>query len=151
ARGAEVGVRSVAVPHLQSTVSIWSLDLDSELVFVGDAGTTEAGRPSHRDGVEWANFYSPRSWLTFDADFESSRARCTDDDPAGNHIPGALQTVLSGGIALHRGDRAFGSLRVRYFGPRPLIEDDSVRSKSSTLLSGQIGCHFGRSLRGTVD
>ena len=57
ATGAEVGVRTVAIPRLQSSLSLWSLSLASELVFSGDAGTTAAGRPSHRYGVEWANYY----------------------------------------------------------------------------------------------
>ena len=151
ARGAEVGVRTVAVPHLQSTLTFWRLDLDSELVFVGDAGTTEAGRPSHRDGIEWTNVFSPLHWLTLDADVAWSRARFTDDDPAGDRIPGALETIVSGGIAMHGRDKAFGSIRVRHFGPRPLIEDDSVRSKPSTLLSGQLGWRFGRTIRATLD
>lgn len=151
ARGAEVGVRTVAVPRLQSTLTLWRLDLDSELVFAGDAGTTEAGRPSRRDGIEWTNFWSPRPWLAFDADVAWSRARFTDDDPAGEHIPGAVETVVGGGVALHGRNKAFGALRVRSFGPRPLIEDDSVRSQPSTLLSGQFGWHLGRSMRATLD
>ncbi|HXG71824.1 MAG TPA: hypothetical protein VNJ04_14545 [Gemmatimonadaceae bacterium] len=59
-RGGELGLRSVLIPKVQTTVAVWGLTLDSELVFVGDAGTTEAGRPSRRFGVEWANYYSPR-------------------------------------------------------------------------------------------
>src|SRR5262249_36610759 len=59
ATGAELGVRTVALRHLQSTLSVWTLKLDSELVYSGDAGTTEASRPSERQGVEWANYYSP--------------------------------------------------------------------------------------------
>ena len=59
ATGAEVGVRTVAIPHLQTSVAVWTLALASELLFVGDAGTTEASRPSHRYGVEWANYYAP--------------------------------------------------------------------------------------------
>ena len=73
-RGAEVGVRTVAIPHLQTTFTLWTLGLDSELLFVGDAGTTEAGRPSRRTGVEWANYYRPMPWLTFDADVVVARA-----------------------------------------------------------------------------
>src|SRR6185436_2021973 len=64
ADGAEVGIRTVAVPHLQSSLAVWTLRLGSELVFAGDAGTTTAGRPSRRDGIEWTNYYSPRPWLT---------------------------------------------------------------------------------------
>jgi hypothetical protein len=55
ATGAEIGVRTVAIPHLQTTATVWRLDLASELVFAGDAGTTQAGRPSRRVGLEWAN------------------------------------------------------------------------------------------------
>ncbi len=70
--GAEAGVRTTWVKGLQSTVSLWWLDSDSELVFSGDAGTTEASRPSRRYGIEFANYYSPTRWLTFDGDFTST-------------------------------------------------------------------------------
>ena len=63
ATGAEVGLRTVRLRGLQSTLALWTLGLDSELLFVGDAGTTEAGRPSRRAGIEWANYYTPRPWL----------------------------------------------------------------------------------------
>ena len=67
ARGAEFGVRTVRVRGLQSTLALWYLGLDSELLFVGDAGTTEAGRPSRRVGLEWANYWRPASWLRIPA------------------------------------------------------------------------------------
>src|SRR5258708_2084314 len=65
-RGAEVGVRSEAIPRLQSSVAFWALKQASELIFSGDAGTTEPSRPSLRKGVEWTNHYRPRDWLLFD-------------------------------------------------------------------------------------
>ena len=67
ARGAEFGVRTVRVRGLQSTFALWYLGIDSELLFVGDAGTTEAGRPSRRVGIEWTNYWRLRPWLTADA------------------------------------------------------------------------------------
>jgi hypothetical protein len=73
-RGAEVGVRTVTVPHLQSTVSLWALHLESELVYNGDVGATEPGPASRRYGVELANYYSPKPWLIFDGDFSWSQA-----------------------------------------------------------------------------
>ncbi len=82
ARGEEIGFRSTAIRRLQTTFALWRLDLDSELLFVGDAGTTEAGRPSRRYGVEWSAYYAPRPWLTLDADVALSHARFNDDDPA---------------------------------------------------------------------
>ena len=151
ARGAEVGVRSVRVPHLQTSLSVWTLNLDSELIFIGDAGNTEAGRPSHRYGLELANYYSPASWLTLDLDLSLSRARFTDADPAGDVIPGAVSTVVQGGVTVDSVKNVFGSVRWRYFGPRALIEDDSVRSKATSLVNLEAGYKFSRSLRLAVD
>jgi hypothetical protein len=151
ARGREIGLRTVAVPHLQTSVSLWALSLDSELIFVGDAGTTEAGRPSRRWGVELANYYTPTPWLTLDADVSWSRARFEDDDPAGVFIPGAVGTVVSAGASVDRLRSAFGSVRVRYFGPRPLTEDGSVRSTGTSLVNMQAGYALSRRARIVVD
>jgi hypothetical protein len=139
AKGAEVGLRTVRIKGLQSTVALWYLDLDSELLFVGDAGTTEPGRPSRRIGVEWTNYARLASWLTVDADLALSRARFRDDDPAGNYIPGALDRVISAGLTVEAQKPLFGSVRVRHFGPRPLVEDATVASKSTTLWNGELG------------
>jgi hypothetical protein len=137
--GAEIGVRTAAIPNLQSSLSLWFLDIDSELLFIGDAGNTEASRPSRRYGVEFANFYSPLPWLTLDADVSFSRSRFRGNDPAGDHIPGSIETVVAAGVTVNDLYGFFGSVRVRYFGPRALIEDDTVRSDSSTLVNLQAG------------
>ncbi|HQZ37669.1 MAG TPA: TonB-dependent receptor [Vicinamibacterales bacterium] len=151
ARGAEIGVRTIRIPHLQSSAALWSLSLDSELVFVGDAGTTEAGRPSHRYGVEWATYYSPYRWLTFDADLSMSQAHFTDDDPAGDHIPGAVDRVISAGATVIGYHRFYGSVRWRYFGPRALIEDDSVRSRATSLANVDAGYAIRPGIRLVLD
>jgi hypothetical protein len=139
ARGAEVGVRTVRIRGLQSTIALWYLGLDSELLFVGDAGTTEPGRQSRRVGVEWTNYARLTPWLTVDGDLALSRARFADRDPAGDYIPGAIDRVISAGLTVEPRKPLFGSVRVRHFGPRPLIEDASVNSKSTTLWNGAIG------------
>jgi outer membrane receptor protein involved in Fe transport len=151
ATGAEVGFRTVAIPHLQSSLAVWSLSLDSELIFVGDAGTTKAGRPSHRQGLEWANYYAPHPWLIVDGDLSWSTARFTDSDPAGNHIPGSIETAASAGVTIDSLHNVFGSIRARYFGPRPLIEDDSVRSKATSLVNLEAGYKFSKRVRVSVD
>jgi hypothetical protein len=147
ARGAEIGLRTVRVRGLQSTVALWYLGLDSELLFAGDAGTTEAGRPSRRVGIEWTNYARLAPWLTVDADLAFTRATFTDDDPAGTRIPGALDRVISAGVTIEPSRALFGSLRVRHFGPRPLIEDASVTSTSTTLWNGEVGCRVSAKAR----
>ncbi len=151
AKGAEVGFRTVAIPHLQTSVALWSLSLDSELVFVGDAGTTEPGRPSHRHGVELANYYSPKPWLTFDADLSISRAHFTDADPVGERIPGSVQTVVSAGATVDSVHNVFGSIRLRYFGPRPLLEDNAVQSKATTLANLEVGYRLAKNVKIGID
>jgi hypothetical protein len=141
-KGEEIGVRTEAIPKLQSSLSLWRLTLGSELVFVGDAGTTEASRPSLRRGIEWSNRYIPKPWLIFDLDLSVSRAQFTDNEPAGNYIPGAIDQVASFGVTAKDLGPWSGSLFMRYFGPRPLTEDNSVRSSSSLLWSARATYKF---------
>jgi outer membrane receptor protein involved in Fe transport len=143
--GAEIGARTTWIKGLQSTLAVWWLDIDSELLFSGDAGTTEASRPSRRVGVEWANYYNPTDWLSFDMDLSMSRARFRGTDPLnpGNHIPGSVGTVLATGAMVHDvWGGFFGGPRLRFFGPRSLIEDNSVKSSATILLSGMVGYKF---------
>ena len=147
AKGAEAGVRTLAIPHLQSTLSFWGLDVASELVFSGDAGTTSPSRPSRRYGIEWSNHYQPVAWLTFDGDLVLSHARFTEEDPAGPFIPGAPNAIVSAGVVAHPEGPFVGGLRFRYFGPRPLIEDNSARSKASRLLEAKGGYAVSRRFR----
>jgi hypothetical protein len=138
ATGKEIGLRAASlVPGLQTSLSLWQLDLASELVFAGDAGTTEASRPSHREGVELANYFQPMPGWIIDADLALSRARFTDNDPIGPYIPGAIERTLSVGVTAERGQWS-GGLRLRYFGSRPLIEDNSVRAASSMLVNAKL-------------
>ncbi|MBS0352378.1 MAG: TonB-dependent receptor [Proteobacteria bacterium] len=136
-KGYEVGVRSALIPGLQSSLSLWRLDIASELVFSGDAGTTEPSFPSRRTGIEWANYWMPNPATIVDADLSLSKARYTraDESVSGDEVPGAIRKVASVGVSYDAGGKWSGGVRLRYFGPRPLIEDDSVRSKGSTLVN----------------
>lgn len=138
-RGQELGVRSEWVPGLQSSLSLYKLDFDSELVFIGDAGNTEASRPSRRYGVEFSNYWKPLKWLSVDADLAFARGRYRDEDPAGDRIPGAVEGVGQLAFTVAPSGPWSGSLRMRYFGPRPLVEDNSVRSRGTRTVNGRIG------------
>ncbi len=144
-KGAEIGVRTLAVPHLQSTFSLWYLHSDSELQQDGDTGSTVASKePSNRYGVEWANYYSPVTHLAFDFDLADSIARFTSADaadaapigpgstilaPGGTRVPEAVGVVISSGVTLHDLNGFSASLRLRYFGPRDLTSDGIYRSR----------------------
>jgi len=141
-KGTEFGIRTTYIPHLNSTLGLFAFDFDSELVFVGDAGNTEASRPSRRAGIEFANYYTPLDWLTFDFDLSLDHARFRGSDSAGNHIPGAIKTVLATGVAIDHRSGFLAGARLRYFGERPLIEDNSQRSDPTAMLSARLGYKF---------
>jgi hypothetical protein len=138
ARGADVGFRTSVLDGLQTSVSLFSLELDSELIFVGDGGVTEASRPSRRQGVEWAAYWRPFSWLSLDLDSTWTEARFTDDDPAGDRIPGAIERTVAAGVSLVERGPWTASVRWRHFAGVPLVEDDSVRWDSSSTVNGRL-------------
>jgi hypothetical protein len=149
--GYEAGLRSRIVPEVSTSLALWALEQDSELLFVGDAGTTEASRPSKRSGVELLVQWLPSPNVAIDLTAAFTRARFSDEDPAGERIPGAPESVASAGVTVDRLGGWFGSLRWRYFGPRPLVEDNSVRSRSTSLVNARIGYAVTTSIRAFVD
>jgi hypothetical protein len=139
-RGAEVGVRVTPIPGWRTTLAAWVLDLDSELLFLGDGGVTEPSDASRRRGVTWANFYRPFPELSFDLDVSFSRARLDGVASGADRIPGALEEVIAAGVALTSiGRGPFGSIRLRHFGSYPLNEDNRVRATPTTLVNAEIG------------
>jgi hypothetical protein len=151
-RGAEVGVRTQAIRGLDTSLAIFVLDFDSELIFQGDSGDTEPGRPSRRIGFEWTNRYRPVSWAMLDADAAYTYARFQDaGNPIGALIPEAPAVVASAGITLGEDTGWFGALRWRYFGARPLIEDGSVWSGATSLFDARIGYAFDNGIKLTLD
>ena len=133
-RGTELGFRTEAIPGLQSSLALWGLKLESELVYVGDAGATEASRASSRRGVEFNNRYTPVQWLLIDADFAWSRGRFDN----GDRIPNAVDRVASMAVTLRDLAHWTTSLQWRYLGSGPLVEDNSVRSRPSSTLNTRI-------------
>ena len=155
-KGAEIGVRTLVVPHLQSALSLWYLYSDSELQQDGDTGGTVASEQHcDRYGVEWANYYTPIEHLTLDFDLAESSARFTSldaDDVApgssgGMRVPEAVGTVISSGITLHDWNGFSASLRLRYFGPRDLTSDGVYRSQATMLLNAEAGYQINKTWR----
>jgi hypothetical protein len=150
AHGAEFGVRSVAIPKLQSTVSLWYLGFGSELFYVGDSGSTEIGPPTRRVGLEITNYYRPHPWVTTDLDISFSRARFREVPAGQDLVPGALNRVITAGVSIEPPEETngpLGSLRLRHFGPRPLLEDGSIQSSPTSIVNGEVGYKFSKRFR----
>jgi hypothetical protein len=76
------------------------------------------------------------------------------DDPAapGRRIRGAIEGVVSAGLTFDQvWDGWFGGAKIRYFGPRPLIQDNSVRSKCVLSRLRLLGYKFEDGLIVRVD
>jgi hypothetical protein len=147
ATGIDFGFRTAVVDRVQFSGSLWFLDLDSELLFVGDAGLTEPNRASERRGVELSAIYRPVDWVIVDVDYAWSRARFEGNDPGGDRIPGAVEDVGSIGVVADHPSGWTAGARLRYLGEAPLIEDNSARSDTTTVLNLQGGYRFGKRLK----
>lgn len=147
ATGFDVGMRFFTTGGYHGTVTAFLLELDSELLFVGDAGITEASRPSRRIGLEWTNFWQLSQRVAVDLDATWADAEFTDTDPAGSEIPGAIVATVAGGLSVTDLGRWSGSLRLRYFSGGPLIEDDSVDWGPTVLLNGLVAFRVNERLR----
>ncbi len=134
----DLGVVWRPTGRTQLSLALWSLDLDSELVYVGDGGATEPSDASRRYGIELAAYLQPLPWLIADIDYAWSHARFDINDPA-DRIPGAVENVASAGLTVSSWKRWSAGLRIRYLGAAPLIEDNSVRSEPTTVVNFEAG------------
>lgn len=139
ATGAEIGLRTAAIPNFQFATSLWTLRLESELLFIGDGGITESTRPSARDGIELSAIWTPREYLIVDADLALTRSRFSDQNPVGAHVPNAVERVASVGLSYRHPAGWHLGARLRHLGPAALVEDNSVRSDASTIINFDLG------------
>jgi len=151
ATGFDAGLRIFTPDGYHGTVTAFWLELDSELLFVGDAGITEPSRPSRRIGIEWTNFWQISAYVGIDLDATLTDAEFTDDDPAGDEIPGAIVATVASGFTLDNLGRWSVSLRLRYFSGGPLIEDGSVEWGPTVLVNGMVGFQASKHLRLAIE
>ena len=148
--GSEIGARLFLTERLNASLVIWQLDIDSELLFVGDAGNSEdTGVDSHRQGLELTGYYQLAEIWSLDLEYSYADSKFTESIDGFDDIPGALEHVVSGGIGFRRRDGFDGYLRLRYFGDYKL--DNGIDAQGSTLLNARIGYAFNDHLRVSLD
>ena len=135
--GSELGFRYDTLEGFNFSVAWFELDLDSELVFVGDAGTTEPSDPSRRNGIELNSFWEFTEALVFDFAATKSDGHFRGLPSGENSIPDAHDLVVAAGLTYHNPNGWTSSFRVRHFDDAALTEDESVKKGGSTLV------HFG--------
>jgi hypothetical protein len=139
--GAEIGLRTQAIPKMTTTLAVFWLQSDSELLYVGDAGTNEPGPGSERYGVELATYWRPNHWFSADAEVALTYARLKDSGTA-DRIPNSVPVMFSGGINLGaqgNADGWFSGMRVRAFTGRPLDETGNIRGRESIMVNATVG------------
>jgi hypothetical protein len=138
--GAELGARTQWDNNLTTTLSLWWLHNDSELLYVGDAGNVEAGPDTSRYGVEFTAYWRPVDWFALDAELAWSQGRYDETwAPGGPYIENQVPVVLSTGLTFGRETGWFGALRARYFSARPLVANKSVESRESLQVNARVG------------
>ena len=137
-RSYEAGLRTAALTNTQPYLSLFSLQLDSELVYVGDAGATEALGGSKRRGLEFGAIHALTDWLLIDTDMTWTRARFIDAGRE-DRIPLAVERTVSVGLSMDPANGFNAGLRMRYLGEAPLIEDNSVTSAATFLVNLEAG------------
>jgi len=138
-RGGEIGLRNSFFPGLNSTVALWWMQVNSELIFVGDASSTEPSGRSERHGVEWSNYYQATDWLTLDADLAFSKANYVGVPRETNYIPNSVGRVISAGAVVQLPFHTFSTLRLRHFGDIPLNDAGSLTAGDTTLVNWGLG------------
>ena len=144
-RGAEVGVRTEALSGVRSALALWAIGLDSELLFVGDAGGTEASDASRHVGVEWTNHVQAADGLALTLDVALTDARFRDVPEGEDRIENSIGRIVSAGAYAGRldADGPLAALQLRHFGPRPLDASGSETADATTLVNAKLGYRLG--------
>jgi TonB-dependent Receptor Plug Domain len=130
AQGYEFGLRSKAIPRTELSLTYWVIDLASELVFIGDAGTTEARGPSHREGIEFAMRVKILDWLTFSGDVTAAKA----EFKTGAAIPLAPLLTSRADLTARLPWGLSSSLAMRFLGDRYADEDRHQTARGYLLV-----------------
>lgn len=120
-------------------MAFWKLDLEEELIYVGDAGIVERGGQTRRYGVDLSYRYQLTPWLFFNQDVNYAYARSVDDPEGQNYVPLAPSLTATGGLGVARTRGFFGGIRYRYMADRPANEDNSIEASGYTVVDMNVG------------
>ncbi len=137
--GGELGARTRLFDRLDLAATVFLIDLASEIVWVGDEGTTEANGPTRRLGVETEARLQLLRWLWADADFTFARAHFTGAAPGAREIPLAPRLTVSGGLSAIHPIGIFGRIGVQHVGDRPATEDGFLTAVGYTKADLTLG------------
>ncbi len=136
--GLQIKLGNTALVH----AGAWYIDLEDELVYVGDEAIVESSGHTERKGLEAGLRWQPYSWISLDAEGSYTIAKRVDDSENAYHIPLASKWCTSGGITLQNIKNFSIALRYRYLGDRPANEDNSIIARGYNLIDGNINYKY---------
>ena len=142
--GYEVGARVRVAGRLDLALSAWGLDLASELVWVGDEGTTEPRGATRRLGLTGEVRWAITPWLRLDADVSVVDATYVGNAGNANAVALAPTLVASAGLSVRHRSGVFGSVRLRAVADRPATEDRSLQAQGFAIVNAQVGYRWRR-------
>lgn len=140
--GYEGGFRVRAWNRVDFAASYFVIDLDSELIWVGDAGTTEAGGRTRRQGVEAELRVEILPWLFADVDATISKGKHLDAEAGEDTIALAPELTLGGGVSVQHPSGFFGRLGVFHLGDRAATEDEFLTAEGFTRVDATLGYNY---------
>lgn len=139
---ADLGIQYKAGSSALFHAGVWFIDLENELVYVGDEAVVESSGHTERRGIEAGLRWQPYTWLGLDAEGSYTIAKSVDDPENANHIPLASKWCSTGGIVFQNIKNLSMALRYRYLGDRPANEDNSIIAKGYSLIDGNLNYKY---------
>ncbi len=117
---------------------LWLINLEDELVYVGDEAIVQSAGKTNRYGIElgWRSQWHEK--IYFDSNISYTIARSDQESTKANFIPLAAKWCSSGGMYFKDFKNFSGSLRYRFLGDRPAKEDYSITAVGYTIFDFQI-------------
>jgi outer membrane receptor for Fe3+-dicitrate len=121
------------------SAALWWLDLENELVYIGDAGQTEDKGASRRVGIDFSARTRLTQTLFFDADINISKSRFLNQAfgqelPSDALIPLAPTFTATSSLIVKTNKGLDGALRMRHLAARAGNEDNSVSTRAYTVI-----------------
>lgn len=133
AYSADLGAIIMPMERLMLNASLWTLFLEQEFVYVGDAGIVEPSGKTKRFGVDFGLRYQMTDWLYFNGDVNYTYARSTEEPKGADYIPLSPDLTSSGGISFRDLGNFSGGINYRLIKNRPANEDNSIVAKGYTV------------------
>ena len=138
----DLGMQTKLGKNILFHAGLWYLNLQDELVYVGDEAIVENSGETNRQGIEAGFRFQLNKYIFLDAESSYSHARAVTADEKQNFIPLAANWTHIGGLTLKNYKQFSAALRFRMLSDRPANEDNSIRATGYQLVDATINYQY---------